>query len=127
MKPQKIISLMNDIKRIKKIEQSHSTAAKMRNRAVPATVTGKDIKKSLYRIIERIQSTKIRYQKKDFEYIGFKEFQDLINTLDAVAQELQFFYDMITGSAQVNKRKGVVSPAEVRDLLLHGTEKNSKH
>lgn len=85
--------------RLRKVEQDEKLLLESRMLAIKHLVAGsaKEIQYPLEVTLKRISEVLKRYENRPFEYVGFKEFKDLMKTLNLI-------YQQINHSNQVTQR-----------------------
>lgn len=83
---------------------------KSKKTKVPYYVTGTtaELQQPLQAVLLKVSSLIAQYKDRDFEYIGFKEYQKIIQTLISMRDQIKYCCDTTNRLAEIQKRKAGV-------------------
>ncbi len=100
-----ILSIVWDISAKIQIEQISRESEKMKALQQLIAGTINEIQYPLKALLERLDSLVKKYQDRDFEYIGYKEFKDIIVTLQRMRDQAGHCFDITERLLSINKRR----------------------
>ncbi|MDP2654335.1 MAG: PAS domain S-box protein [Candidatus Omnitrophota bacterium] len=102
---QGIQAVIRDVRRRKQMDRLLRESERMKTIVQFVSGTAQEIKHPLKAIHTRIQDITERYRSRGFEYIGFKEFTELLDALDNISQQLQLCYTTTDRLLSLNTRR----------------------
>lgn len=115
--------IARDLSSRREIEQLMIESEKMQAVQYFVTGTAQELKHPLLGVMKRSQALLKKYQNRDFEYIGFKEFKDIISVLETINKQIKYCFDTTVRLEELNRRKGKIVnencyvPAVLGDIL----------
>lgn len=100
-----ILSIGRNITQRRENEQRVQETNKMKALSLFVSGTAQEIKHPLEVILAHSQAMLSKYRHREFEYIGFKEFNDIINTIRSIAGQVQYCHDITSKLLMLNKKK----------------------
>jgi len=97
--------ISRDIRRRRELEALRIESEKMEGLNHFISGTTLEIKYPLKAILDRLTELLSLYEKRDFEYIGFKEYKHIMQTISAVCQQARYSFNIINRLINVNKRR----------------------
>ncbi len=97
--------VVRDISRKKQMEHLVHEASKMKALQHFIAGTTYEIYHPLKGLLDHAQKLIDKYKKRDFEYIGFKEFKDIMRTLETMRDRIKYCFDTTNRLVSINKRK----------------------
>lgn len=85
--------------------------------------TAQELKHPLRGVLKSTQALLEKYKERDFEYLSFREFKDIMKILENVNKRVKYCYDTTTQLENMSKRKVKIQddycyvPAVVEDIL----------
>lgn len=67
--------------------------------------TAKELKHPILAVLKRTQALLNKYKNRDFEYIGFKEYSDIISTLKSINDQVKYCYDTTQRLLNLNQKR----------------------
>jgi len=100
-----IQAIFRDMRQQKEMESLVQESEKMK--ALQNFVGGmtREIQQPLKGLMDRSQSLIDQYKDRHFEYIGYKEFRNIIGTLRTMNDQVRYCYDTINRIVSLNRRK----------------------
>jgi len=117
-----ILSIGRDITQRKEKEQRVQETNKMKALSLFVSGTAQEIKHPLEVVLAHSQAMLNKYRNREFEYIGFKEFNDIINAIRSIAGQVQYCHDITTKLLVLNKKKAGI---QTRGCDINATIRNS--
>jgi len=108
VKSGKVVSIhliARDLRAHQKIEEMQRQAEKMEALRYFIAGTAQELKNPLLGITRRTQTLLKKYAHRDFEYISFREFEDIISHLSAVNDQMQYCYDTSCRLIRMGQKK----------------------
>jgi len=100
-----ILSIVWEISTKMQIEQISRESEKMKALQQLIAGTTHEIQYPLKALLERLDTLVKKYKHRDFEYIGYKEFKDIIVTLERMRDQARYCFDTTERLLSINKRK----------------------
>jgi len=108
VKSGKVVSIhliARDLRARQKIEEMQRQAEKMEAMRYFITGTAQELKNPLLGITKRAQTLLKKYADRDFEYISFCEFEDIMSNLAAIKDQMQYCYDTSCRLIRMGQKK----------------------
>ena len=123
-----VLSIGRDISARMAEEERLRETDKMKALSLFVSGTALEIKHPLEAILTRIQQMMQKYKDRDFEYIGFKEFREIINTVQNVGNQVRYCCDIANKLLVLNKKRAGIKEEHclVHDVIHHSLEVLSK-
>ncbi len=118
-----IHTIARDLRPRKELEQLMIDSEKMKGIQYFLTGTAMELKNPLFGVLKKCESLKKKYRDRDFEYIGFREFSELLSTLDSIHQQIKYCVDTTERLVNLSRKKvhmrktGCYANAVIKDLL----------
>jgi len=100
-----ICVMIRDISRKKQLELFIKESEKMRALQHFITGTTQEIRAPLRGVLERTKRLLDLYQKRDFEYIGYKEYKRIFKSIENMQSQVQYCFDTIQRLLELNRKK----------------------
>jgi len=100
-----VLAVVRDISRRKEVERLMRESEKMKAAANIITGTAKEIQYPLKGLLDRAQGLIENYKNRDYEYIGYKEFKDILDTLEIMRDQVKYCFDTTNRLLDLQKRK----------------------
>ncbi len=100
-----ILAISRDVTSKRSDEEKIRETDKMKALSLFVSGTAQEIKYPLHAILTRIQQMMHKYQNRNFEYIGFKEFTDIMNTIKNISNQVRYCYDITNKLLVLNQKK----------------------
>ena len=121
LKSGKVVSIhliARDLRARRKIESMERQAEKMEALRYFITGTAQELKNPLLGITRRAQTLLKKYADRDFEYISYREFQDIISNLSSINDQVQYCYETsrrltAMGQKKAGMRGGHCGPCSI--------------
>ncbi|MDP8213541.1 MAG: PAS domain S-box protein [Candidatus Zapsychrus exili] len=97
--------IIRDISRRKHLEELVRESEKMKALRDVIAGTTYEVQHPLKGVFDQCQKLIKKYGKRDFEYVGFKEFRDIIDTLKVVRDQSKKCFEVTEKLLSLNKRK----------------------
>ncbi len=125
-------AVVRDIRRRKAMERMQGESQKMQALYHFIAAMAQEIKYPLKAISDRLARTLQEFSSKDFEYIGYKEFKQIISVMQNTSQQIQYCHDITHRMINFNKRNlgAAVSKCEVNEAVrnaVRGSESQAIH
>jgi PAS domain S-box-containing protein len=101
----RIQAIIRDIRRRKQLEQLIMESEKMKSIQFFVSGTAEEIKHPLQVVVNRLQGMVRKYKERQFEYIGYKEFHDLLLTLEQIANQVKHCFVTTERLVELNRKK----------------------
>ena len=101
--------IARDITRRKQYERLVIEAEKEKALRFFTNGAAQELKHPLMGVHERLQKILKKYKTRDFEYIGFKEYQEIMQSLEYVKDEVKYCYDTTARMIELNARQAGVA------------------
>ena len=111
--------IVRDVSRRKEYESLVRETDKMNALQHFISGTAQEIQHPLESLLSRIQSLIEKYKERDFEYIGYKEFKDIMETLEVMRDQAKYCFDTTNRLLSITKQSvGFnVDYCDVNDVL----------
>lgn len=118
-------AVVRDISRRKALERTHIESQKMQALYHFIAAMAQEIKYPLKAISDRLARTLQEFNTKDFEYIGYKEYKQIIAVMESTSHQIEYCYDITHRMINLNKRNlGVaVSKCDVNEVIRSAVKK----
>lgn len=100
-----IHAIIRDVRRRKQLEQLIVESEKMKAIQYFISGTAEELKNPLLAVWNRTQGLLKKYKDRQFEYIGFKEFADLMRSLENVTNQIKHCYATTERMIALNKKR----------------------
>lgn len=100
-----IHAIIRDIRGRKQIEHLVLESEKLKAVQYFITGTAQEIKHPLKAVLNRLGALLQRYRLQPFEYIGHKEFHELLGSIESIGHQLKNCYDTTERLVDINKKK----------------------
>ena len=112
-------TIVRDIRRRKAMEQMQAEAQKMQAMYHFISAMAQEIKYPLKAISDRLTSTLQEFKAKDFEYIGYREFKQIVATIETIANQVLYCHDITHRMINLKRRTlgAVVSRCHVNEAV----------
>ena len=97
--------IFRDMRQRKEIETLMRESEKMKALQNFVTGTTREIQQPLKGLMDRSQSLIDKYKNRQFEYIGYKEFSDIMKTLRTMNDQMKYCFDTTDRIVSLNRRK----------------------
>jgi len=98
-----------DLSERKKSEEKIQESNKMAAINLFVSGTAHEIKRPLEVMLTHLKSTLEKYQDRDFEYIGFKEFAHIMGTMQSLHDQVEHCYDIANKLLSFSKKKAGIT------------------
>lgn len=101
-----IHAIVRDVRRRKQLEQLIVESEKMKAIQFFVSGTADELKNPLLAVWQRLQGIVQNYQKRDFEYISFRDFSDMMRTLEQISNQLRYCYLTTERLVDMSRKRG---------------------
>lgn len=124
----RIHALVRDMSRRQEMDALLRESEKMKAMRHFIYGTTQEIQYPLKGLWQRTQTLLDKYEQRDFEYIGFKEFKDIMRMLGAMRDQIKYCYDTVDRLLTLNRRKARIEQgfSDV-NAVIRGAIKSLKH
>lgn len=123
-----IHAIVRDISRRKQLEQLVHESEKIQ--ALGNFIAGatQEIQHPLKMILDYVETLLEKYQQRNFEYIGYKEFQEILKTLERMKDQIRYCFDTTRRLLTIHKRKiGLKNDSSDVNAVIRETVKSLEH
>ena len=96
---------LHDIGQEQQIEELLRESQKMEAMQYFVAGTTKELQHPLLAILKRIESIENKYKDRSFEYVGYKEFNNIMTFLELIRKQIKSCYDTTTKLTSANKKR----------------------
>jgi len=97
--------VIRDMRKRKQLETLQIESEKMKAMNQFIAGTTQEIKYPLQAVLGRLKNISDIYQKKDFEYIGYREYKEVMDTIENVRHQVKYCYDTISRLVNINRKR----------------------
>ncbi|VAX35800.1 hypothetical protein MNBD_UNCLBAC01-325 [hydrothermal vent metagenome] len=103
-----ILTVVRDISKRKQLEHLVTESEKMQALHNFIAGTTHEIQHPLKGLLDHAQKLITTYKERDFEYIGFKEFSNIMHTLEIMRDQIKYCYDTTERLLSLSKKKAKI-------------------
>ncbi len=103
-----IYVMLRDLRSQKECERLAREAEKIRSLQSFLTGSARELKHPLQGVLRRIDRLLATYRRREFEYIGYREFQDIFQTIATLRDRIRYCHDMVGRLIDLGRKRGAV-------------------
>ncbi|MCA9401804.1 MAG: PAS domain S-box protein [Candidatus Omnitrophica bacterium] len=120
--------IVRDIRKRRELERLMKESEKLNALQHLISGTSLEIRNPLKGVLDMTQNLHKRYADRYFEYIGFKEFEDIISTLGDMSEQLNYCYETINRLLSLERKKlGVSAVTSNAAEVIRSAVESIKH
>ena len=94
-----------DLRPRRRLEQLTVEAEKMKAVQLFVRGTALELRNPLLGVLRQSESLVNEYAKRDFEYIGFREFSEIMSNLESISEQIKYCYSTVERLVKLNQRR----------------------